>query len=145
MVFRGRHCQEVTICEIIINNIPLNNANKTLDVGHTLSTEKMSSLLSAAIAQVWSSFNLFKADFGHIHPYVQCKLFKQYCCSFYGAPLWLLCSQGVSDTCIAWRKALRKIRKLSTITHCDVVALIAESKSLEIISTGIDKYGSDVL
>ncbi len=58
------------------------------------------------IAQFWSSFNLFKFDFGHIHPYVQCKLFKQHCCSFYGAPLWLLSSQGVSDACIAWRKAL---------------------------------------
>ncbi len=76
MVFRGRDCQEVTNCEIIINNIPLNNANKAVDLGHTLSTEKKSSLVSAAIVQLWSSFNLFKADFGHIHPYVQCKLFK---------------------------------------------------------------------
>ncbi len=84
----------------------------------------MSSLVSAAIAQFWSSFNLFKADFGHIDPYVQCKLFKQYCCSFYGAPLWLLSSQDVSDACIAWRKALRKIWKLSPMTHCDVVALV---------------------
>ncbi len=105
MIFRGQDCQEVTICEIIINNIPLNNANKAVDLGHTLSTEKKSSLLYAAITQFWSSFNLFKADFGHIH---LCKLFKQYCCSFYGAPLWLLSSQGVSDAYIAWRKALRK-------------------------------------
>ncbi len=50
---------------------------------------------------VHSSFNLFRADFGHIHPYVQCKPFKQYCCSFHGAPIWLLTSQGVSDACIA--------------------------------------------
>ncbi len=97
--------------------------------------------------------NLFKADFGHIHPYVQCKRFKQYCCSFYGAPVWLLSSQGVSDACIAWRKALRKIWKLSPMTHCDVVARVTESKPLEVslrkrfckFSTGIDKYGSDVL
>ncbi len=59
----------------------------------------------------------------------------------------------MSDACIAWRKALRKIWKLSPMTHCDVVALIAESKPLEVnlrqsfckFSTGIDKYGSDVL
>ncbi len=84
---------------------------------------------------------------------MQCKLFKQYCCSFYGAPLWLLSSQGVSDACIAWRKALRKIWKLSPMTHCDVVALEVESKPLEVslrqrfckFSTGIDKYGLDVL
>ncbi len=41
MVFRGWDCQEVTNCEIIINNIPLNNANKAVDLGHTLSTEKI--------------------------------------------------------------------------------------------------------
>ncbi len=105
---RDLNCQEVTNCGIIINNIPFNNANKAIDLGHTLSTEKKSSLVSVAIAQFWSSFNLFKAGFGHIHPYVQCKHFKQYCCSLYGAPLCLLFSQGVSDACIAWRKALRK-------------------------------------
>ncbi len=85
----------------------------------------------AAIFQFWSSFNLFNADFGHIHPYVHCKFFKQYSCSFYGSPLWLLSSQGVSDACIAWRKALRKIWKLSPITHCDV-ALVAKSKPFEV-------------
>ncbi len=46
-----------------------------------------------------------------------------------------------------------KIWKLSPMTHCDVVALVAESKPLEVslrqrfckCSTGIDKCGSDVL
>ncbi len=42
MVFRGRDCQEVTICEIIINNIPLNNANTAVGLGHTLNTDKSS-------------------------------------------------------------------------------------------------------
>ncbi len=75
------------------------------------------------------------------------------CYGIYGAPLWLLSSQGVSDACIAWRKALRKIWKLSPMTYCDVVALVAESKPLEVSlrkhfcksSTGIDKYGSVVI
>ncbi len=150
MVFIGRDCQEGINCESIINNIPLDNANTAVDPGHTLSKEQKSSLVSAAIAQFWNSLNLFKADFGHIHPYVQC---KQYCCSFYGAPLWLLSSQGVSDVCIAWMKALRKTWKRFPMTHCDVVALIAESKPLEVslrqrfckFSAGIDKYGLDVL
>ncbi len=36
MVFRDQDCQEVTNCEIVINNIPLNN-----DLSHTLRTEKV--------------------------------------------------------------------------------------------------------
>ncbi len=27
-LYRGRDCQEVSNCEVVINNIPLNNANK---------------------------------------------------------------------------------------------------------------------
>ncbi len=62
-------------------------------------------------------------------------------------------SQGVSDACIAWRKALQIVWKLSPITHCTVVALVAESGPLDVclkqqfckFSTGIDKYGLDVL
>ncbi len=40
MVFWGWDCQEVTNYEIIINNIPLNYANKEVDLGHTMSIEK---------------------------------------------------------------------------------------------------------
>ncbi len=51
------------------------------------------------------------------------------------------------------RKALRKNWKLSPMTHCDVVPLVAESKSLEVslrqhfckFSTGKDKYGLGIL
>ncbi len=84
--------------------------------------------MSAANTKFWSRFILFKADFGNIHPYVQCKLFKQYIWGCYGAPLWLLSSSGVSDAWLAWGKALRKIWKLSPMTHYNVVALVAECK-----------------
>ena len=36
---------------------------------------------------------MFMDDFGHIKTAVKCKLFKQYCCSYYGAPLWVLQSK----------------------------------------------------
>ena len=60
----------------------------------------------AANAQFWRSFNIFKADFGHIKSSLQCTLFKQYCCSFYGAPIWQLRSNAVMNICTSWRKAL---------------------------------------
>ena len=36
-----------------------------------------------SVAQFWKAFNILRADFGTLYPYLQCKLFKQYCCSFY--------------------------------------------------------------
>ncbi len=72
-----------------------------LHLGHSLSTDDDDSIVTAAIAQFLRSFNLISADFGHISPYLQSKLFKQYCCSFYGAPLWLLSSHIVNKACTA--------------------------------------------
>ncbi len=66
------------------NNVPLKNTIKAFHLGHSLSNDDDDSIVNAAIAQFWRSFNLFSTDFGHISLYLQCKLFKQYCCSFYG-------------------------------------------------------------
>jgi len=96
---------------------------------------------------------MFRADFGHLQSYLQCKLFNQYCCSFYGSPLWLLSSRYVSALCVAWRKALRKIWRLHPMTHCDIVALISNSLPLEIslqsrfcnFRNTIFKHGSSLL
>ena len=38
----------------------------------------------------WSSFNIFRADFGHISSQLKNVLFQKYCCVFYGSPLWPL-------------------------------------------------------
>ena len=44
---------------------------------------------------------MFMGDFGHIKTAVKCKLFKQYCCSYYRAPLWDLQSKGVSNNYVS--------------------------------------------
>ena len=66
---------------------------------------------------------MFMGDFGHIKTSVKCKLFKQYCYSYYGAPQWELYSKSVANICIAWRKALRQLRGLVPRTHTDIVSL----------------------
>ncbi len=115
MIFKGHDCH-VKNCFIAMNNVPLKNTNKAVHLGHSLNTDDDDSIVTAANAQFWGDFNLFSADFGHCSPYLQCKLFKQYCCSFYGSPLWLLSSHIVNKACTAWRKALRKMWRLSPMT-----------------------------
>ena len=88
-------------------------------------------MVLAANSQFWRSFNIFKADFGHIKSSLQCTLFKQYCCSFYGAPLWQLRSKEVKTTCTSWRKALRNIWRINCRTHCDIVAMLSDCLPLE--------------
>ncbi len=70
MTFRGRHCH-VKSCFITMNNVPLKNTNKVDHLGHSLSTDDDDSIVTAVIAQFWSSFNFFSADFGHFSPYLK--------------------------------------------------------------------------
>ena len=78
------------------------------------------------------SFNIFRADFGRLIPEIQCDLFIEYCSSFYGAPLWNICSATFKQLCAAWRKCLRKIWRVHPMTHCDVIALLSHCKPMEI-------------
>ena len=73
---------------------------------------------------------MFMGDFGHTKTAVKFKLFKQYCCSYYGAPLWDLQSKSVGNICIAWRKALRQLWGLASLTHGDAVSLVSDSLPL---------------
>ncbi len=76
------------------------------------------------------SFNIFSTDFGHIYPFVQCRLCTQYCCSFYVAPLWNFVHYN--NICTAWSKALRKMWRVLPMTHCNITTLLSESKPLEL-------------
>ena len=152
MIFKGHECQ-VERCHLTVNSVPLFNTIKAVHLGHTLSTEDSDCMVSVAIGQFWRSFNLFLADFGHIYPELKCKLFKQYCCNFYGAPLWLLSSCNVENVCIAWRKALRQIWKLSPMTHCNIITCLSNSIPLHVslqkrfckFVYGIQQYGSSII
>ena len=73
---------------------------------------------------------MFLGDFDHIRTAVKCTLFKQYCCSYYGAPLWDLQSKSVGNICIALRKAFRKLWELALLKHGDVVSLLSDSLPL---------------
>ena len=125
MVFGGRICK----CDnrtVMVNGAELHRVNATVHLGHHISTDDNDSLVSAAIGQFWRGFNMFMADFSQIHSHIKCHLFKLYCCSYYGAPLWCLQSTMVSRLCVAWRKASRHIWRLSPRTHCDILPLLSD-------------------
>ncbi len=77
-----------------------------MDLSHAVSSNDKDSMVTAAKASFWGVFNLFMSDFEHIYSFLKGQLFRQYCCSFYGAPFRYLKSDGVEAICVAWRKAL---------------------------------------
>ena len=70
-------------------------------------------------------FNIFMSDFGQLSYIVKCKLFNQYCSSFYGSPLWSLKSIIVESMCVDWRKTLRSLWRVDSRTHCDLITAVS--------------------
>ena len=93
-------------------------------LGHFISSADKNSIVKSAKSCFWRSFYIFMSDFGQLSYTVKCKLFNQYCCSFYGSPLWSLRSTIVESMCV-WRKALRSPWCVDPRTHCDLITTVS--------------------
>ena len=82
-------------------------------------------ITKSAKSSFWKSFNILIAEFGKLSPFVISKLFNQYCCSFYGSPLWSISGAAVQALCVDWRKALRSMWRLNPRTHCDLITALS--------------------
>jgi len=63
------------------------------------------------------SVNKMFSNFNNVQSAVLIKLFKRYCCSFYGCTLWKLNDVYDDKLCTEWNKAIRKVWKLPTTAH----------------------------
>ena len=115
----------------ILGNV-IQSVNEAVHLGHHVSVINKDCMLQHAISHSWRSFNIFRADFCRLYPEIQCELFITYCSSFYGAPLWNICSAIFKQLCASWRKCLRKIWRVYPMTHCGVIALLSHCKPMPI-------------
>ncbi len=106
LIFKGNECQ-ASDCQIVVNIVILYNITTDVHLGHCISTINKNSLIDTAGTQFKKGFNIFSADFGHIYLFLQSALFTQYCCSFYGAPLWNFIHYN--NSCTDWRNALKNM------------------------------------
>ena len=130
LVFRGIDCIVNTNVGITICNEAVMPSESAVHLGHRLSTINKDSIVKGANSEFWRSYNIFLANFGHLYSHLKNKLFVQYCCYFYGAPLWNLSGNGVKDLCISWRKALRLLWGVPHHTHCNLITAVAGQKPL---------------
>ena len=63
------------------------------------------------------SDNKLIANFGNLQQDVIARLYKSYCCSFYGSQAWQINSTDYKRICITWNKSVRNILKLPYRTH----------------------------
>ncbi len=100
LLFNGRQCKD-SKRTLIIDGVTIHCNESVSNLGHDVSTNDKDSISKSAKASLGISLNIFRSNLGHIYYFIKCKLLQQYCCSFYGAPLWSLNGEATEDICIA--------------------------------------------
>lgn len=77
--------------------------------------------IEKAINDIYFNCNKIIAEFNHVNIDLKYKLFKTYCMSLYGSPLFNYADKMSNKLFTAWRKALRHLLGLSPKTHCNLL------------------------
>ena len=136
LFFKGRFSNGME-SGIMVNGELVNISDNAVHLGHTISSSDRESISLTAKSCFWKSFNNFISNFGHTYSFIKCSLFKQFCCSFYGSPLWNLNGPGVQSLCVDWRKSLRSLWRVHPMTHCDVIAALSDQFPIKVSSNSI--------
>ena len=88
-------------------------------------------VIQEACNNLYGRLNLLIRQFGNTDTFVLYYLFNTYCLSFYGSQLYNLSSaKTLEPLYVAWRKCVRKILKVPSNTHCDLLPLICEDNNI---------------
>ena len=61
--------------------------------------------------------NKLCANFGYLQMSVLVRLYKTYCCIFYGSQMWQVNSQYINSVCTSWNKGVKRILDLPHDAH----------------------------
>ena len=99
LIFKGRLSNGME-SGITVNGKMVNISDNVVHLEHTISSSDRESILLTAKSSFWITFTSFISNFGHTYSFIKFSLFKQFCCSFYGSPLWDLNGPGVQSLCV---------------------------------------------
>ena len=122
----------VTVCSkhnniAIKGNFTLNGeiidvSNSILHLGRSIGDfDSDRKAIDKAIGELYMRTNYVMSKFGCCSSNVRNYLFRTYCTSYYGSPLWSLSQPYINRFYCAWRKCVRRIWKLPAQTHCAFV------------------------
>jgi hypothetical protein len=138
ILFNGKKSKYLVFGSYLFNvSLTINNENvlrceSAIFLGHLLHTKKTNNeMTEEAIKDFNKSYHGFLPRFGTCNTTTKNRLFHQYCQSMYGSQLWLLTSPSVSKMYTRWRINHRRVMSVPSTTHCDLLPLIADNRSIE--------------
>ena len=85
------------------------------------------------VQKFYCKVNSVLFDFKDIPSDVKSKLMDTYCLDLYGSQLWNYSKNDVNAFYIAWRKVVRRIWKIPSTTHCNLLPAINKSLPIEFL------------
>ena len=127
----NQKCLPVTQFTVSLQNVPLMWTDTIKHLGHvfTMNNNDAVDILTKKNDFI-SQTNYFLARFGHLPIMLKCKLFVNFCYSFYGCQLWDLGHNELKHFETVWRKVVRRLWGLPPCTHSIFLPFIMYGKSL---------------
>lgn len=109
---------------VIFNGVLIKSESTAVHLGSVIGYGADKKRIDKAISDVVVQTNTICSLFSKTCIDVKYKLFKSYCMSLYGSPLWDLTAKNVSNMYTTWRKCIRRLYCLPYRTHCYLLPLI---------------------
>ena len=117
------------------------NVKSAVHLGNILHVTNNQECIDEGIKTFNRQANMFLSRFKTCSPSVRSKLFQQYCMSLYGSQLWPLWSNKLDNLKTKYSIALRRVWSLPSMTHRNLLPLIAGMQPLEVaIQSRIFKF-----
>ena len=104
---------------------PIERVRQYVHLGTLVGSGLMDSPIQRSVNKFYSEVNLLMAQFSNIFSSLRYKLFQSYCMSFYGSQLWDFSGREIEKIFVAWRKAVRRVRKLPALLL--IIALLKKN------------------
>ncbi len=108
--------------------IPVSDSEKHL--GNFIGRDSIAKRVENAIKELYINCNKIVHEFSLTEIEIRYLLFKTYCTSFYGSPLFYYESGPIDRLFIAWRKSIRHLLKLPLRTHSHLIHGIVDDLAI---------------
>ena len=87
-------------------------------LGNTISIKSDKVILDNVVNELYMRTNCLLSDFSFSECSTLSHLFNTYCMNIYGSPLWKYYDKNLLEVLyVAWKKSLRRVWKISNVTH----------------------------
>jgi hypothetical protein len=132
LVFHNAPSDPLAAGSLKLNGIMIPIVEDASLLGTCFGPRQVGNNFSKAIGDMYYRTNLLLARFHTCSSSTLSFLFRSYCTSFYGSPLWPLDDASLGRLSIAWRRSLKRVWRVSPLTHSVLIPLINNCAPLKI-------------